>query len=203
MTDLERNQENPKEEPRIDRQEISAFFWEVIKMVVISLAIIVPVRYYLVQPFFVRGASMELSFDNGDYVLIDEITFKFRQPQRGEVIVFRAPKDKTQFYIKRIIGLPGEIIRIKDGRVIIFNAENPEGFILNESEYLNEEVVTDGDLETNIDPNEYFVLGDNREYSSDSRIWGMVNENLISGKVFFRAWPFDKINKFQPIEYSP
>lgn len=190
------------DEPSFNRQEVTVFFWEVIKIIVVSLAIIVPIRYYLVQPFFVKGASMEPSFEDKDYVLIDEITFRFRQPQRGEIIVFRAPNDLSQFYIKRIVGLPGEAVQIKDNQVTIFNVQNSNGFVLNETEYLNQEVITSGDLKTNIDLNEYFVLGDNREHSSDSRIWGPVGKNLISGRVFFRAWPFDKAGKFRPVEYK-
>ncbi|HEY4484509.1 MAG TPA: signal peptidase I [Candidatus Paceibacterota bacterium] len=192
------------EEPKADfqnkdfseRKELLSFFWEVIRIVVISLAIIVPVRYFLVQPFFVRGASMESSFEDGDYLLIDEISYRFRQPQRGEVIVFRAPEDKSQFYIKRIIGLPGEEVQIKDGKVVILNKNNPKGFELDESLYVDEGVKTIGNLKVSVGPGEYFVLGDNREHSSDSRIWGQVNKKLITGRAFFRAWPFDKVTKF-------
>lgn len=186
----------------LSRQELAAFFWEVIKTVVISLAIIVPVRYYLIQPFFVKGASMESSFADGDYVLIDEITFQFRQPERGEVVVFRAPNDTSQFYIKRIIGLPGEEVQVKNGQITIFNSKNPNGLVLDESVYLDGGTVTAGDLKTKMSFDEYFVLGDNREHSSDSRVWGVVKKDLVSGRVFFRAWPFDKFGKFEPVEYK-
>ena len=196
MAGVEEIKNGLEERNSFERQDAVTFFWEVVKIVLISLAIIVPVRYYLIQPFFVKGASMEENFDDGDYVLIDEISFRFRQPQRGEVIVFRAPREPSQFYIKRIIGLPGEIIQIKNNQVTIFNSKSPNGFVLEESAYLSEEIETVGDLKVNIGPNEYFVLGDNREHSSDSRVWGSVGENLISGKVFFRAWPFNKVTKF-------
>ena len=196
MAGVEEIKNGLEERNSFERQDAVTFFWEVVKIVLISLAIIVPVRYYLIQPFFVKGASMEENFDDGDYVLIDEISFRFRQPQRGEVIVFRAPREPSQFYIKRIIGLPGEIIQIKNNQVTIFNSKSPNGFVLEESAYLSEEIETTGDLKVNIGPNEYFVLGDNREHSSDSRVWGSVGENLISGKVFFRAWPFNKVAKF-------
>ncbi|MBI2677044.1 MAG: signal peptidase I [Candidatus Yanofskybacteria bacterium] len=184
-----------------ERKELLSFFWEVIRIVVISVAIIVPVRYFLVQPFFVRGASMESLFEDGDYLLIDEISYRFRQPQRGEVIVFRAPEDKSQFYIKRIIGLPGEEVQIKDGEITILNKENPKGLDLDESLYLDKGVKTIGNLNISIGPGEYFVLGDNREHSSDSRIWGQVNKKLITGRAFFRAWPFDKVTKFKEVVY--
>src|SRR3989344_2860166 len=100
--------------PQPDQREVVSFFWEVIKMVVLSLAIIVPIRYFLVQPFFVKGASMEDDFHNGDYVLIDELSYRFHSPERGEVVVFRFPQDPSQFFIKRIIGLPGETIQIRN-----------------------------------------------------------------------------------------
>src|SRR3989338_5283921 len=94
--------------------EVLAFIWETAKIIIISLAIIIPIRYYLVQPFFVKGASMEENFHDGDYLLIDEISYRLEVPRRGDVIVFRYPENQTQFYIKRIIGLPGETVEIKN-----------------------------------------------------------------------------------------
>ncbi len=198
--------ENFKEnwgEPNVqpNQREVVSFFWEVIKMVVLSLAIIVPIRYFLVQPFFVKGASMEDDFRNGDYVLIDELSYRFRSPQRGEVIVFRFPQDPGQFFIKRIIGLPGEIVQIRNNEIIVINKEYSEGFILDESAYLDKGQITTGDFKINVDANEYFVLGDNRLHSSDSRIWGAVNKSLISGRVFLRAWPFSDVGIFPKIQY--
>lgn len=184
-----------------DREEVLSFFWEVVKIVVVALAIIIPVRYYLFQPFFVKGASMEPTFNDGDYVLIDEITFRFREPQRGEVIVFRSPQVHSQFYIKRVIGLPGEQVQIKNSRVTIFNAQNPKGFVLDESFYLDPDVLTIGNLKEKVGSNEFFVLGDNRLHSSDSRLWGAVNKTLVTGRVLLRAWPLNQITKFKPIIY--
>ena len=109
--------------------------WETVKIIVISLAIIIPIRYFLIQPFFVRGASMEPSFDNGEYLIIDEISYRFKEPTRGDVIVFKYPLDPSQYYIKRIIGLPEETIEISDSKVIIYNEKYPEGVMLNEQEY--------------------------------------------------------------------
>ena len=201
MAEWEDLKENTGDNPQRDQQEVVSFFWEVIKMVVISLAIIVPIRYYLIQPFFVKGASMEESFHNGDYVLIYELSYRFRDPQRGEVIVFRFPQDPSQFFIKRIIALPGETVQIRNNEIIIINKEHPRGFILDESGYLEKGQRTTGDFKTNVDDNEYFVLGDNRLHSSDSRIWGPVNRNLISGRVFFRAWPLKDIDAFPSVQY--
>ena len=101
------------------RNEMLMFVWETIKVVVVSLAIILPIRYYLVQPFFVKGASMEANFEDGDYLLVDEISYRFSEPARGDVIIFRYPEDRSQFFIKRIIGLPGETVEIKSNKVTI------------------------------------------------------------------------------------
>ncbi len=182
------------------RQEALAFVWEVLKVVIISLAIIVPIRYYLVQPFFVKGASMEPTFDDGNYILIDEISYRFREPERGNIVVFRFPQDRSQFFIKRVVGLPEETLEIKDNQIIIYSAENPKGLILRE-DYLAPAQQTLGNFRIKLDPDEYFVLGDNRLRSSDSRIWGPVNRSLITGRVFFRAFPFKEFGSFPEVNY--
>lgn len=180
------------------RREAVAFIWETVKVVVISLAIIIPVRYFLVQPFFVKGASMENTFEDGDYILIDEISYRFNDPQRGDILVFRFPEDHAQFFIKRIIGLPGETVEIKNDRVKIYNLQHPGGFVLDEP-YLASGQHTLGDLRVKLDSNEYFMLGDNRLQSSDSRRWGPLNISLVTGRVFLRAWP---VNKFEVIKHQ-
>lgn len=182
------------------RQEALAFVWEVLKVIIISLAIIVPLRYYLVQPFFVKGASMEPTFDDGNYILIDEITYRFREPQRGDITVFRFPQDRSQFFIKRIVGMPEETVEIKNNTVIVYNEQNPRGLVLNEN-YLSSDQQTLGNFRIKLDPDEYFVLGDNRLRSSDSRIWGPVNRSLITGRVFFRAFPLKEFGSFPEVNY--
>ena len=194
-----------EEEPQITqvsnvKSEVLAFVWETIKVVVISLAIILPIRYYLVQPFFVKGASMEPSFEDGDYLLVNEISYRFSAPERGDVVIFRYPLEPSQFFIKRIIGLPDETVEIKDNTVTIYNEDKPEGFVLDEN-YLASGQTTLGNFVTKIDDNEYFVLGDNRFQSSDSRRWGMVNRSLITGKAFLRPWPFTKAVRIRPVYY--
>ncbi len=165
-------------------------FWEIIKVVIISLAVILPVRYFLVQPFFVLGASMEPNFANGDYLIIDEASYRIGDPQRGQVIVFKYPLNPKDYYIKRIIGLPGETVMIKEGKVYIKNADSPEGFLLDETTYINE--YTSNDQEVTLREDEYFVLGDNRDASSDSRAWGVLNRDFIVGKAWIRAFPFNQ-----------
>jgi len=182
------------------KSEVLAFIWETIKVVVISLAIILPIRYYLIQPFFVKGASMEPNFENGDYLLVDEISYRFSVPERGDVVIFRYPLDPSQFFIKRIIGLPYETIEVKDNTVMIYNKDKPKGFVLGES-YLVPEQKTLGNSFTKLDDNEYFVLGDNRLQSSDSRRWGPVNKSFITGKAFLRPWPFTKEFKIPSVVY--
>ena len=173
-----------------------SFLWETFKIVVIALAIVIPIRYFLFQPFFVKGASMEPNFDDGQYLIIDELSYRFRQPERGEIIVFKYPHDTSQRYIKRIIGLPGETVEIKNGEVLV-NSQ-----ILNESSYLPEGLATAGLTKIILSENEYFVLGDNRLHSSDSRSWGSVPKENIVGRTYLRAWPFTVLDKFETPTYS-
>ncbi len=176
------------------------FIWEVAKIIIIALVIVVPIRYFLFQPFLVKGASMEPNFQNGNYLIVDEITYKFRQPERGEVIVFRYPQDLSQRYIKRIIGLPGETVEIKDGKVEI--SKNFETKVLDESIYLPSNLTTPGNIKITLDDNDYFVLGDNRPASSDSRSWGTLPKQDIIGRVFLRALPFASLTIFRVPNYQ-
>jgi len=180
------------------------FVWELIKIVAISLAIIIPVRYFLIQPFYVKGASMEPNFYDKEYLIIDEITYRLNQPRRGDIIVFRYPKDPQEFFIKRIIGLPGESVQIKDGHVTVYNQDNPDGFVLAEN-YLAPEIQTNGLTEekVNLGNNEFYVLGDNRNQSKDSRYFGPVDKSFLIGRVMFRGWPFNRVAVFETPQYNP
>ena len=179
------------------------FVFEVIKVVVISLAIIIPVRYFLIQPFYVKGASMEPSFYDHEYLIIDEISYRFREPSRGEILVFKYPKDPSQYFIKRIIALPGEKIEIKDGKVFVYTKETNRIVELNE-DYLTEGVETFSNKEGVIElkEDEYYLLGDNRNHSKDSRSFGAVKESFIVGKVLFRGWPFNRVGTFDLPNYE-
>lgn len=176
------------------------FIWEVTKIVIIALVIVVPIRYFLFQPFFVKGQSMEPNFENGDYLIVDELSFRFRDPQRGEVVVFKYPNNLSQRYIKRMIGLPGETVEIKDGKIIFFDREGSR--VLDESDYLSSSIQTPGDIRVTLAENEYFVLGDNRYASSDSRRWGALPREDIVGRVVLRAWPFAALAKFEVPSYD-
>ncbi len=163
--------------------------WDIVKVLLISLAIVLPIRAYIAQPFVVRGASMEPTYDDRDYLIVDQISYRASAPRRGEVIVFRYPRDPSQFFIKRIIGLPGETIAIARGSVKIINAEYPEGFLLDEPYLESGRAETYPESVTALGEDEYFVLGDNRLASSDSRVWGVLPRRLITGRAFLRAWP--------------
>lgn len=165
---------------------------EVAKVLLISLAIVLPIRYFIVQPFIVRGASMEPNFFDREYLVVDEISYLLREPQRGEAIVFRYPKDPRQFFIKRIIGLPGERVEIKSGKIKIFNSAYPTGLTLEEFYLKPLALATHPDLVSTLGPKEYFVLGDNRNASSDSRFWGPLERKFFIGRAVFRAWPLSQ-----------
>jgi len=173
------------------------FVWEIVKVVCISLAIILPVRYYLIQPFYVKGDSMIPNFHDKQYLIVDEISYRIAAPERGQVIVFRYPRDPQEYFIKRIIALPGEEVQFKDGKVIVYNQANPDGLTLNEK-YLPSDLLTENDNTEKIQvpANEYFVLGDNRSNSKDSRSFGPVDKSFVIGKILFRGWPIKDITVF-------
>ena len=173
---------------------------DVLEVAVVAVAAVFLIRSFLIQPFLVSGESMAPNFADGDYLLIDEITYRFRPPQRGEVAVFHYPNNESTYFIKRIIGLPGEKIEIKDGSVKIVSQKNPEGFLLGE-DYLPPNVKTAGDVRLTLAENQYFVLGDNRLYSFDSRSWGSLSSKEIVGLVRLRLWPVAKVRAFTAPAY--
>lgn len=173
-------------------------FKEVLKFSLIAILIVAPIRIFIAQPFIVSGASMEPTFHSNEYLIVDQLSYRFEDPQRGEVIIFKYPKNPSTFFIKRIIGLPGETVEIRDGKVFIKNEMILDGFPIEEP-YLKEE--TSDTLTTTLGENEYFVLGDNRKHSSDSRIWGPLDRKFIVGKTFVRLLPITEI-KIKPGDYS-
>ncbi|MBI4090598.1 MAG: signal peptidase I [Candidatus Komeilibacteria bacterium] len=169
--------------------------FETIKVVLISFAIILPIRFFLIQPFYVEGASMEPSFHSKEYLIIDEISYRFSDPERGEVVVLRYPRDRRQFFIKRIVGLPGERIRLENGIVSV------NGRPLEES-YVSELYMNNASMdEITLGADEYFVMGDNRTNSLDSRSFGPISRNAIVGRAWIRGWPFNRISLFSAPQY--
>ena len=177
--------------------------WDFLKIILIALIIIIPIRYFVFQPFIVSGSSMEPNFQNGQYLIIDELSYHLRQPVRGDVIVLRYPRDTKQFFIKRVIGLPGEKVQIDNGKVTIFNDKHPEGVALDESylpnqglSYPHDNTIVGGSKTLTLGKDEYFMMGDNRLASSDSRDWGVLPRKDMVGRVLIRVLPVNTVKLF-------
>ncbi|OQX01016.1 signal peptidase I [Candidatus Parcubacteria bacterium A4] len=177
-----------------------SFIFEVVRITVIALLIVLPVRYFLFQPFLVNGQSMEPNFSQNDYLIIDEISYRLGEPERGDIVVFKYPEDPSKRFIKRVIGLPGETVEIGNGQVVIHGKDGSR--VLDETGYLAYNILTIGNVNVSVGENEYFVMGDNRVASFDSRSWGVLPRKNIIGKVFLRAWPFNSIHEFNTLNYS-
>lgn len=182
----------------------AGFIFEVVKAFLISLAIILPIRYFLMQPFYVQGASMEPTFYTHDYLIINELEYYFSSPKRGDVVVFRSPYNSGEYFIKRVIGLPHEKVEIKDGQIYIYNKEHPEGFVLKEDYLPGIETFAENNKfsEVEISDKEYYLLGDNRSASLDSRTFGQVSLKSIIGKAWVRGWPFPRMAIFGKVIYN-
>ncbi|MDP2789468.1 MAG: signal peptidase I [bacterium] len=167
--------------------------WEFSGFAIIAVAIVVPVRIFIAQPFIVSGSSMVPTFQNSDYLIVDELSYRLGDPERYDVVVFKYPKDITKFFIKRIIGLPGETIDMKGDVITIINEEYKGGFELDQSFVKNK---TKDNIHLKLNRDEYFVMGDNRGASSDSRYWGPVKKDLLVGKALLRLLPINDISLF-------
>ena len=185
--------ENTKERVQKVEEEKTAkqSFWELARFAIIAIIIVIPIRMFIAQPFIVSGSSMVPTFQNGQYLIVDELSYKLETPKRDDIIVFRYPKDPSKFFIKRIIGLPNETVDIKGSDVYITNAEHPEGFKLDQPFVENK---SENNIHFQLKADEYFVMGDNRSGSSDSRYWGAVPKELLIGRVFLRLFPVNKVD---------
>lgn len=177
-----------------------SFDLELIKVIIVSVVIVAFIKLFLIQPFLVHGQSMEPNFYENERLIVDEVSYRFKDPERGEVIVFKNPNNTKEYYIKRIIGLPKETISIKNGRVAIYNKDHSDGFELDEK-YLPNSLYTSGDIFATLGEDEFFVLGDNRPRSSDSRNWGILDRDLFIGRVWVIFWPFNKIGIIKSPSY--
>ena len=175
-------------------------FKEILTFIVLAVLIVVPIRLFVAQPFVVEGESMHPTFESGDYLIVDELTYHFSVPKRGDVIIFRYPNDPSVFYIKRIIGLPGETVHISHGTATV---SKPDGstVTLDESYVVAEDATYSQD--TTLTGDQYFVMGDNRPRSSDSRIWGPLPKKDIMGRAFFRLLPPGKVGMLPGAAQEP
>lgn len=174
---------------------------EVVEIAVIAVGAVFVIRAFLVQPFLVSGSSMYPTLADGNYLLIDELTYRIRPPERGEIIVFHDPQDYSTYFVKRIIGLPGDRVVIDNDKITIYNSAHPDGFTLDES-YLPPGTVTSGTYNVTVPQGDYYALGDNRPLSYDSRAWGFVPASNIVGLVRFRLWPLNRMMVFSAPSYA-
>jgi len=170
-------------------------FFELIKVVLIAVIIVAPIRFYIAQPFVVSGASMKDTFEDGQYLIVDQLSYRVSEPERGDVIIFRFPLEPSKFFIKRVIGLPNETVTVEGHEVVIVNAEHPDGAVLTEP-YVSPSRSRDDFVSVTLHEGEYFVMGDNRKESSDSRTWGVLNEEYIVGRAFVRLFPITELDVF-------
>lgn len=182
-------------------QRITSFVGDLIETFVMAGAIFVVVYFFLVQPHQVTGNSMLPNFEHGEYILTDKVSYHFRPPKRGEVVVFKAPKTQEKDFIKRIIALPGETLKIERGEIFVNQKELAEDYLPANTITLPKSLANEGQ-EIVVPLDEYFVLGDNRQYSSDSRDWGTVPRHLIIGRAWFLYWPLNKISLIPQVSYQ-
>ena len=182
--------EAPSDTQTVAREE--NFFIEIIKFALLAAVIVIPFRVYIAEPYIVQGASMSPTFETGHYLIIDKFTHKLNGPERGSVIVFKYPNDPSRFFVKRVIGLPGETVEIENRNVYV-TPVNGQKTLLSEPYLKN--MIPDNQI-TTLGPTEIFVMGDNRANSSDSRFWGPLDTNFIKGTAFLRLYPVDQVSLF-------
>jgi len=186
---------NPNENNQ--NQNSGNFLKEIIKFIIIALIVIIPIRTFVADPFIVSGQSMDNTFADGQYLIVDQLSYHFENPSRGDVIIFRYPKDPSLFFIKRVIGLPGETVSINNGVVTISNiGGNPNASTTLSEPYISTEHRSYDTSTTTLGADQYFVMGDNRNESSDSRIWGPVPRANIIGRPFLRLLPPTSLSVF-------
>jgi signal peptidase I len=181
-------------------KKLGAFFLDIIEVVVFAIAIFLFVYLLVLQPHKIKGDSMQPNYPDGEFLLADKITYRLREPKRGDVVVFKAPISPDEEYIKRVVAVPGEVVKVLEGKVYI------NGKLLNEP-YLTDTPTTPGGFskegqEIKVPNDYYFVLGDNRPASSDSRAWGFVPKGSINGRAWVVYYPIEKAGVIEDIEYS-
>lgn len=182
-------------------KKLGAFLLDLLEVIVFAIAIFLFVYLLILQPHKIKGESMMPNFEHGQYLLTDKVTYRFREPERGDIVVFEAPQENGDEYIKRIIATPGETITIEGGKVFINEKILTESYIPNETE-TNPGVFLQEGKEVKIPVDNYIVLGDNRPNSSDSRTWGFVTKDKITGRGWFMYWPISKLGTIEKVKYS-
>ncbi len=177
---------------RAKKSAVKSLLKEILIFAVIAFGIVLPFRIYIAEPYIVDGASMDPTFHTGDYLIVDKLSYELGAPKRNTVIVFKYPNDPSKNFIKRVIGLPGETVVIKDTVVKIVNAEHPEGLVVDQSYVAHLGLPIN--LEYKLSGDEYFVMGDNRAESFDSRSWGPLNKKFILGEPVLQLWPLNQIS---------
>ncbi len=196
--DIQHTSSTPKdtpvrhEDPSHEKKE--SLIGEIVRFSLVALLIVLPIRVFIAQPFIVSGASMETTFSTGQYLIVDQLTYHLEDPKRGDVIIFRYPKDPSKFFIKRVIGIPGDTVSISGRDVTLTNSEHPDGVLLEESYILD--MRPSATITETLGEGEYFVMGDNRDASSDSRAWGVLKRDNIVGRAFLRLFPLTVIGVF-------
>lgn len=178
--------ETPYSEPVPGEKNRSKLFVENALYILVAVLLAMVVQRFVIRPFVVNGESMDPTFKTGDYLLIDEVTYRFHEPERGDVVIFRAPPEPDKFFVKRIVGLPGDTVSIGGSVVTITNKEHPKGLILSESFITHPGL---NSLSVTVPEGEYFVMGDNRAGSYDSRSWGTLPKSEIRGRALLRLLP--------------
>lgn len=185
MDEIQYSQQAPTDQKR------SKLFIENALYILVAVLLAMVVQRFIVRPFVVNGESMDPTFKTGDYLLIDEVTYRFQEPQRGDVVVFRAPPEPDKFFVKRIVGLPGDTVSIGGSVVTITNKEHPKGMVLSEPFIIHTGL---NSLSVTVPEGEYFVMGDNRSGSYDSRSWGTLPKSEIRGRAFLRLLPLKEVD---------
>ncbi len=185
----------------VENSQKNSLFKEIIKTVVIIAIIVVPIRTFVAQPFVVHGSSMYPTLHSGEYLIVDQISYKFREPERGDIIILRYPKNPKVFFVKRIIGLPNETISIKEGLVEIIDKDGKQ-FEIDENYVSDEKKLKENMSSLKLGAEEYFVMGDNRTESSDSRSWGTLERKMVVGRPVMRLLPISKIDLWPGMEIN-
>lgn len=183
-------------EPAPDDAREGNMFFEIIKYTLISLVIVVPFRIFVAQPFIVSGESMVGTFHPGEYLVVDQISYRFNEPQRGDVLIFKYPLDPSVYFVKRLIGMPGETVRVDQGIVSVKARGIHSEFVRLDEPYISSQANDKRPIEIELAEDEYYVLGDNRRESSDSRVWGPLQKKFVVGRAFIRVMPVMKAGIF-------